>query len=152
PTPGAAEEGWMNMAFSPDGKQMAATLKQGVVLWDVSGQEPRERATLPILGYRLAFSGDGRTLAVGSGEEGGILSQWDLSGATPKERGKRAVVGFAFGTVAFAPDGKTLATGCTVDGTPFLWDLTQDPPARKDPRIKGEPDCGVTLLAFSSDG
>jgi WD40 repeat protein len=153
-SPGAVEESGSpaDVAFSPDSKLLAATMKRGVVLWDVSGPEPRERATLPVVGYRLAFSGDRRTLAVGSNEAGGALSLWDLSGAVAKERGKRAVVGFPFGTVAFAPDGKTLATGCSVDGTPILWDLTQNPPARKDPRIKGEDECGGTRLAFSSDG
>src|SRR5262249_19459850 len=76
------DEGGIAVAFAPDGKMMAATMKRGIVFWDVSGPEPREQLTIPIQASRLAFKKDGKTLAA-TVLDNQTLSMWDLSGAKP---------------------------------------------------------------------
>jgi formylglycine-generating enzyme required for sulfatase activity/WD40 repeat protein len=142
-----------SVAFSGDGKHLAAGMRQNIVVWDVSGPEPRQRFTIPLpMAWSLDFSADGRTLAVVVQAGGWTLSLWDVNGPEPKERSKRAVIGFNCGRVAFSPDAKTLAAGCAPDDTPILWDLTQDPPVRKEGPAKAEASGHATPLVFSPDG
>ena len=78
---------------------------------------------------------------------------WDLTDrAQPDQLGKPLTLPGGVGSVAFAPDGRTLATG-SFDGTVILWDLS-DPPAQ--PNRLGQPltvdTGGLYSPVFGPDG
>ena len=73
----------------------------------------------PLIGYALAFSPDGKTLATGSYSH--IIRLWNVLSRT----GMAALTsknGAIYAT-AFSRDGKTLAAG-SADGTVRLWNVT----------------------------
>ncbi len=142
-TPGARN----SVAFSPDGKTMAAVdAAGGIYLWDIPASSPV--ATLPDPGKQtvvsVAFSPDGKTLA--AVDAAGGIDLWDIPArnlvVTLSAPNVRAV-----NSAAFSPDGKTLATADAA-GT-YLWDI----PARS--LVAAVPDPGkqtVVSVAFSPDG
>ncbi len=174
--PLAAQEGDVNnVAFSPDGKTLAAgggyafLLRGhgGVVLWDTT-----RRSRLPDLPLNLvsgqvasvAFSPDGKTMAAGHGFDGllmsgarrGSVALWD-TGLRPSLRNQPlSVVEGNVRSVAFSPDGKTLAAGCGFGGSEdegggvVLWDTTQRLRLHDQPLVIA--DGGVKSVAFSPDG
>jgi WD40 repeat protein len=98
------------LAYSPDGRILASASADGTArLWDVASgrlrtklQSPEERATC------VAFSPDGKTLAVGYGGLRGYMQVWDIPG-------ERLIEGWAphgvrTNSVTFHPSGRILAT------------------------------------------
>ena len=166
-------EGDVYAAFAPDGRTLAMVGWTGkVILWDLTdpGAPARLgelRADHPGLVSAMAFAPDGRTLATASGEtlpaasEEGTVILWDLTDpGAPARRGEPLTVDSGGVTaVAFAPDGRTLATvsGSTAplaseEGTVILWDLS-DPgaPARRGEPLTVDPR-GLSAVAFAPDG
>ncbi len=146
---------WVHrFAFAPDSKTLASVSMQDarVFLWDVATGRPRH-----VLGGHkepaaAAFSPDGRLLAVGDND--GIIRLWDPA-AGRELRQLRGHVGMIQG-LAFAPNGKTLASGATgnrehtrelVDSTVRLWDV-ETGKARTLPGPASWAQC----VAFSPDG
>lgn len=133
------------LAFSPDGTTLVSVSCNQVIRWDTaSGRQLSQWKELRSTAS-LAVAPDRRALATVGGEtEDKSIHLWDA--ATGKAIGclrghQRGVV-----SVAYAPDGKTLASA-----NPFepirLWDVA----AGKVLRQFGEPHGGMAL-AFSPDG
>ena len=106
-----------SLAFTPDGKTLASASDDTTVkLWDVATWKPRPgafTAAEPV--YFATFSPDGKTLAIASGDfreaRSPRVTLYDYDAGSVKERVKLAAAqsGPAW-TVAFSPDGKTLAS------------------------------------------
>jgi WD40 repeat protein len=118
------------LKFSPDGRTLAGSDFQGnVFLWDVT--KGTVRATLRQENNRfvwsLAFSPDGKALAVAAGDrpakdhEPGVINLWDVGAGQllATLTGHSAQIT----SVAFTPDGRLLASG-SGDKTVRLWDVT----------------------------
>jgi len=111
----------MDVAFSPDGKLLAATFSGQVLVWDAASGELRYRLVGSVAGVvqvdRIAFSPDSKQLA--AADIDGQPKVWDLT------TGREALTlpGHAdhCEAIAFSPNGKQLATG-DVGGTVRLWD------------------------------
>lgn len=99
------------LAFSPDGRSVAASSPAVVRVWDVSTGRTRHSFTGHPDPQGVAFGPDGRTLAaVGLG---GQVRVWDLAtGRTRTSRDSR----IAGSAVALGPDGQTYAVART-DGS-----------------------------------
>ena len=169
------EQGVTAVVFSPDGKTLASGSGDTIVkLWKVATGE--NTATLkgrlfPIKTRyfwhtTLAFSSDGKKLASGHGQLSmgnfgfprGEIMLWDITsgeGTAPFQAGERDFCGAV--SVAFSPDGKTLASG-SVDRTVKLWDVATGKEIRSiQETIVPEPGLAgyssqVLPLAFSPDG
>ena len=124
------------VAFTPDGARILASSENGAEVKFFEVATGREVQTLPIPSGVIAFSGDGKWLAAGSGSSIGI---WDL--ATGHEIGTLAGQ-LAAQDLAFSPDGKLLVTGGTALG---VWDVASGKLIRT---VEG----GAQSLIMSPDG
>jgi WD40 repeat protein len=134
-------------ALSTDARTLAAAGVDSVIrLWDVAtGREDRAIRTINMgVGWALAFSPDGRTLAVECHEgDNSTTGLWDLrSGKLIRKMGTHKLVDCA---AAFSPDGRILAAAAQ-DDMIRLWDVATAGLLRqwKGPRAEA--------LAFSPDG
>jgi WD40 repeat protein len=141
------------IAFSPDGKTLAtagskAFLRSGdqpaeVKLWDVrSGKELRALVIHARAALGVAFSPDGKTLAVAGGEQEATV--WDA--ATGKKIIELIHTGGRVRCLAWSPDGKILASG---DGPVIrLWDVATGKVVIELKVGAGQVHC----IAFAPDG
>ena len=148
-----AEFRWdQRAAFSPGGDMLALDEGTGTVyLWDVArgtrvGFLHAGRGALC-----LAFSPNGRTLAVGAEQhQDPGVGVWDISRPERPESilllTNTAEVGWA-SSLAFSFDGKTLAEGCG-NGAIELWDLATE----RVIQTLTNHSAWVSAMAFSSDG
>ncbi len=128
-TPNGEEiAGLSGLAFSPDGKRLAATGAysfQPLTLWEISTGKQLNELSPKCLGGNgaMAWTPDGKTLAV-AGKKIGL---WNPDSVQVFE--DEIVGNLKHGTrqIAISPDGKTLAAGpVTLDGKSFaLWNLPQ---------------------------
>jgi WD40 repeat protein len=164
-----------SVAFSPNGKTLAAggnsttTTQRGgvIVLWNVSSRT-RIR-TLPTSANNgvnsVAFSPNGSLLASGGATRTGVapsvgaLEVWNTSDGTLFESLKTAA-NESIASVAFAPDGKTLAAGgqshrdpnspfSDIHGVAELWNVSTGALLRS---FGVAARTAVTAVAFSPDG
>ncbi|HKB38633.1 MAG TPA: WD40 repeat domain-containing protein [Gemmataceae bacterium] len=140
------------MAFSPDGKLLAAGSDGLVKLWDLAtGQELVKLGRLSTYFRSLVFSADGRTLITGAGSDGrpSEIKLWDV--ATGAERLAIIDDEGVLAAVAITPDGKTLISSSgkvKKSGKVKLWDA-----ATGKLRVSLEGHTAfVTCLAVSPDG
>lgn len=136
------------LTFSPDGKALAASGFREVTVWDAaSGQLLRRIGNVAARTYALAWSADGKRLAVGSGIPGELgearLFEAD-TGKLLKVLGAHADV---VQDVKFSPDGQLLATA-SADGTIVVYEASTG--ARR--RVIANHADAVTAVAFSRDG
>ena len=143
------------VAYSPGGRTLAAGYSGGTIrLWDIASHHLISTASWGGAALALAFTGGGKTLEVGGPAAVGV---WNLTNqATIAAQPLAGVTGGR--SVAFSPDGTTLATGGD-DGNVRLWDVaTQQEigtPMSSDFKpveaVAFSPD-GTTVAAASSDG
>ena len=144
------------VAFSPDARTIASAgsiLTDWIGLWDI--ESGLETGRLEGGGRSLAFSPDGRLVAGVASEfdengdwvsrQGGDITLWSLA-----TRGKIAVLGSDRNvqSLAFSPDGATVATGGGGDDLIRLWDIAS---RREMATLTGHTDT-VLIVAFSPDG
>ena len=108
-----------SVAFSRDGKKLAAASSDTVGIWDLATRQP---AGEPLRGHgqfvtSIAFSPDGETLAAASSN---IITLWDVASRQPLGEPLRGHSGIVY-SVAFSPLGKQLASASN-DKTIRLWD------------------------------
>jgi WD40 repeat protein len=108
------------LAFTPDGKTLISGSGDGVVIWwDMpSGQERLRRHASGTI-WCMSLSPNGRTLALSLSDKA-TVELWDF--ATSKVRAIFSGHSDFVDSMAFSPDGRTLATG-SVDHTICLWDV-----------------------------
>jgi WD40 repeat protein/transcriptional regulator with XRE-family HTH domain len=149
-----AKQGVSAVAFSPDGRLLAAAYGDGTVrLWDPATQQavgtPIPAATSPEGVFSMAFSPDGKLLAITS--DSGTVRLWNP--ATGQAVGASLPADTApiegVTSVAFSPDGRLLAIAGDA-GTVRLWN-----PATG--QAVGAPfvavaNGGLDGVAFSPDG
>jgi uncharacterized repeat protein (TIGR01451 family) len=137
----------LSLAFSPDGSLIASgsgTPEQTVKLWSVGGTWANSGTLTGVGGNvtSLQFSPDGLSLAGAS--DGGIARVWQVTGGKLLRTYLAPSQGAM--SLAFSPDGQTLAAG---------WQQTilvfQGPPTTPVTTLSAHTRSG-TVLAFSPDG
>jgi len=143
----ARQGAFMSVAFSPDGRHVAAgTSESAVHLWDVSTGD--EVACL--LGHEagwingLAYFPDGQRLV--SCAYDGTVQIWDAQAR--EERGRLVGTGEPVIAVAYRPDGRQVATGSLEHGSLRFWDALTGLEERCIDRDHGS----VQALVYSPDG
>lgn len=145
-----------SLALSPDGKLLVAGGEDAVVqTWDVASGKPGAKWT----GHAdwvlaVAFSEDGKTLA--SGGHDGVVLLWDVAGGkklldiparAPAPPNQPPTETSSVLSLAFAPDGKSLAVGCA-SGQVHLFSLPDGKYLRGLPGHTS----AVTALTFHPTG
>jgi RNA polymerase sigma-70 factor (ECF subfamily) len=140
-----SDAGVRAVAFSPDGKRVAAACDNGLVLVR-DAEAGRIVKTLGRKEYgritTVAFSPDGKLLAAGSAHK--KVRFWDM--ATGRETPVELNPPGAVTTVQFSPDGRTLVTAG--DGKVYLWDVAA---GKELFRFEAGKE-GARAAAFSPDG
>jgi WD40 repeat protein len=144
------------LAFAQNGQVLAArNADNAVILWDL--RDPAQPQTigqpLPSSAFSGAFAPDGHTLATSNAD--GTASLWNLTEIPPsigqpltgRVEANGSVSYSTVTSLAFSPDGQTLATG----GNGILWDISDPnrPQALDQPRLD---DDNVLSVAFAPDG
>lgn len=132
------------VAFSPDGRRLAAGSDTVVWLWDAAGPANlRGLRGHDDVVTAVSFSPDGQRLASTSND--GTVRVWVISGDDPPLV-LRGNDGFA-SSVAFSPDGRRVATGYAIS-TIRVWNTT----SADDPLILRGHTAEAFGVAFSPDG
>ena len=128
--------GYMNLAFSPDGRHVAYVVHMSSAIRLLDGTTGQEVAvfTNPSAGgaIAVAFSPDGRCIA--AAYNSGLVVLWDR-GTGAVIRRYRGHTGPVLG-VTFSPDGSRIASAGD-DGTVRLWETETDRELAHLPRAHG---------------
>jgi WD40 repeat protein len=140
------------VAFSPDGKTLAAGLELGeVCLWDVVTGWERARLSDPGGRVRwIGFHPGGRSLAVAGNWPNNTVRVWDLATITRRDRLVRH--GGEVLSAAWRGDGRVLITAGSTDGTVRLWDLSGRGPRVRVLPVLAPPVRWLHGIALSPEG
>ena len=142
---GKVDLGVPAIAFTPDSRYVAFSAKGGVEFWRTADGTLARRVDLRDTATTLALSEDGHWAAAGTYQ--GEMFVWPLAGGEP-----RTIGGYerAIRSLAFSPDGRTLAAGTGDDGGPALVELwgVRDGAVLRALALPSH----VQSLAFSPDG
>jgi hypothetical protein len=144
--PNRDQDDVLALSFAPNGKALVSSHRsQTIRLWDLA----QARVTRQVKfgpAYALAYARDGKTLAVAGAV---AIAVFDAdSGQQIRQFGSKDGAHLSsVASIAFAPDGKTLATG-SFDGIIRLWDSDTGTMLRE---LEGH-QAVVYSLAFSGDG
>ncbi|MCY1138278.1 TIR domain-containing protein [Actinoplanes sp. Pm04-4] len=133
------------VAFRPDGREVAAIDPLTVTVWD-----PVARTSSDVMSSNngsiqtLAYAPDGRSLAIGTFSAATVIV--DLR--EPPRLGQTVARGDGFGDAAFSPDGTLLATPAN-KGQVLLWDARRREAAGL---LVSGGEGGLDDVAFSPDG
>jgi WD40 repeat protein len=142
----------MHIALAPEGDLLALAFSLGnpagneLIVWDVKEGRQRAVARPKSSMTSLAFSPDGKTLAVGLSTSNcvALYDPRDLQEGKLLAKQKRAV-----DSVAFSPDGKRLATASN-DGLVKMWDLAEEKELWSKPWSRAN--AWRQSICFSPDG
>ena len=137
--------GWA-ICYSPDGKSLASCGKRTIHLWDPETGKEIWHFEMPQEGFfsALRFSHNGKLVAVGGVDRGGVLLLDAMSGKQVRQWQAHS---FGVQSLAFSPDDSTLATASRV-GEIRLWDAASGKQIRELPGHKRT----TYSLDFSPDG
>ncbi len=143
-------DGFDGLAFSPDGRYLAAAGIDGTVsVVDLRGDSVRRLRTTSTAGgvETLSFSGNGRLLAIGGLDGSVTLADTDgrVLRILPTNGNSRVV------SVAFGPGDRLLAAGAQ-DASMTVWNLEQPDSAPSTLSETYLPGAGVVAVAFAPDG
>jgi WD40 repeat protein len=139
------------VAFSPTANLLVTG--HHVTLWDAQTHEKQRELDEEVsYGRGLAFSADGKWLAVGNKD--GLIRLWNA--ATGKEITEPDAHQGLVRSLDFSPDGSLLASTSGHDGTLRLWGTASGAQLRKmmlrGPARKGYEDSDLKCVRFSPDG
>jgi DNA-binding SARP family transcriptional activator/WD40 repeat protein len=128
--------------FGADGRLLAVGHYDEVQIWDWRARSMLR--SLPAHGWDMAFAPTGDRIVTVGTEEGSPPELWDLAAGTSRFLEGH---GGEVQSVAFSPDGSTVATG-GMDGSIHLFDASSGAELLV---LRGHP-AGVRGVAFSPDG
>jgi len=158
---GPTNEFGSSVAFSPDGRSLAAAWVTQVILWDIqSGEIKSSFSGMSVgttIGYNLgvgqiSFRPDGKRLAVANMD--GVPKVWEL--ATQREVLSLQSEAQPAKAIGYSPDGRLIATGGD-EGIVWVWDASDGAKTFTLPlggiihSLSFSPD-GARLAAASEDG
>jgi WD40 repeat protein len=145
------------LAASPDGKLLVWGDQNDILFWDVEGGAMRatlKGAVIDVDG--LAFSGDGKKLAV---ESFGNIRVWDVARPTEeplKLQSSKLQPGLLINCLAWNREGTELAIGghnsTTNAHSIILWDLAAKKPRQTISSLPSDHYAYLKALAYSPDG
>jgi WD40 repeat protein len=147
--PLSGERMWVTgLAFSPDGKTLAAGQADGTVAMLDAATGARQRSLTGhiniVVSRAVQFSPDGKTLATGSFD--GTVRLWDV--ASGSQKAELSGHGLRVLSISFSPDGRTLASTSDEGGQLIVWDTEQAGVANRLLVGQGL----ITSIMFSQDG
>ncbi|MET3133449.1 WD40 repeat protein [Oxalobacteraceae bacterium GrIS 1.11] len=143
-----------HLAFSPDGKMLAAGLggQHGVRLYagPAPWRELRGDAAYAGAVHASAWAPDGKTLMVSSAD--GVLRSYDAGAGGLALRARNSVEnGTPYG-LAFSPDGRSVAAGSAERGNIVLLDAASGKVKQVLTPLTSSPARSLSVVAWSTDG